>query len=275
MNLTVVAVAAGLVLGLLAGGRPRHLASHRFRWWVLLVPGFGLQVAADRILHGPAAYLAMLLGPTCLLVVLARNALLVGVGVVAVGVAANLAVLAVDDGMPVQHRAMVEAGIVSPGAHLFTVAGHRHHLQGPTDHLVVLDDRIPIRPEHQVVSIGDLILAVGVADVVFHLLRPPSGRRRVGRRRTPPPNRTGRRGAAGGSVVLAARLEVPVEGVEDRPGVGLGGAGAVGQPPTTLTGEGVAQHDEAARAELGRQVVDGLDHEGGGIPQLFQGAQHL
>jgi hypothetical protein len=275
MDLTVVAVATGLVLGVLAGGRPRHLATHRFRWWALLVPGFGLQVAADRLLHGPAAYLSMLLGPACLLAVVARNALLVGVGVVAVGVVANLAVLAADDGMPVQHRAMVEAGIVSPTAQLFTVAGNRHHLQGPADHLVLLDDRIPIRAEHQVVSIGDLVLAVGVADMVFHLLRPGSRRRRGAGRRRPSSDHTGRRGGVGGSVVLGAGLEVPVEGVEDRPGVGLGGAGAVGQPPTTLTGEGVAQHDEAAGAELGRQVVNRLDHERGRVPQLVQGAQHL
>jgi hypothetical protein len=271
MDLTVVAVATGLVVGLLAGGRLRHLATHRFRWWALLVPGFGLQVAADRLLHGPAAYVAMLLGPACLLMVVARNALLVGVGVVAVGVLANLAVLATDDGMPVQHQALVEAGIVSPGAQLFTVTGHRHHLQGPADDLVVLDDRIPIRSEHQVVSIGDLILAVGVADVVFHLLRPGSRRRRTGGRRNPSFDSAGQ-GGASGSVVLTAGLKVPVERVEDRPSMGLGARGAVGQTPAPLAGERVAQHHEAARAELGRQIMDRVDHEGGGVPQILEGA---
>ena len=42
----------------------------------------------------------------------------------------------------------------------------------------MLGDVLPVRPVHEVVSFGDLILALGLADVVFRLLRPVAEPRR-------------------------------------------------------------------------------------------------
>lgn len=170
MLLTLAALVAGGLVGLATGGKFRYAAHRRIAWWGLLVVGFGLELAADRWLTGPVGYAAMIAGPLCLLAWAAGNARLAGVGLVALGVLTNAFVLGVDRGMPVERAALVRAGIVPSQAGVVSVAGHRHHLASASDHLRLLDDRISIAPTHEVVSIGDLILAVGTADLVVHLL---------------------------------------------------------------------------------------------------------
>jgi hypothetical protein len=168
--LTIAALLIGAALGFATGGRLRHAARRRIAWWGLIVTGLGLEVVADRWLAGPFGYLAMVAGPLCLLLWAARNARLAGMGVVALGVLANLLVLGVDGGMPVRPAALTKAGIVAPTARVLSVSGHRHHVETASDHLRFLDDWIPLPPAHDVVSLGDLLLAVGAANVVAHLL---------------------------------------------------------------------------------------------------------
>jgi len=40
---------------------------------------------------------------------------------------------------------------------------------------MIISDVIPARPLREVLSFGDVIMAVGLADVLLHLLRPPAG----------------------------------------------------------------------------------------------------
>ncbi|MBO0693602.1 MAG: DUF5317 domain-containing protein [Acidimicrobiaceae bacterium] len=170
MLLPLVALAVGGLIGLASGGKLRHAAGRRIAWWWLLVAGFGLELAADRWLTGSWGYVAMIAGPLCLLGWAAGNARLTGVVFVALGVFANALVLAVDQGMPVEHAALVRAAVVSSKTAAVTLSGHRHHLASAADHLRFLDDRIALGPTRQVVSIGDVILAVGTASLVVHLL---------------------------------------------------------------------------------------------------------
>lgn len=168
--LTLVALAVGGLVGLATGGKLRRAANRRIAWWGLIVVGFGLELAADRWLTGAVGYAAMIAGPICLLVWAARNARLSGVGLVALGVLLNASVLAVDRGMPVERSALVRAAVISSEASPVSAGGHRHHVATAADHLRLLDDRIALGPSHQVVSIGDVVLAVGTASLVAHLL---------------------------------------------------------------------------------------------------------
>jgi len=102
----------------------------------------------------------------------AVNPNLIGMGVVAVGVAANALVIGVNGGMPVRARAVVAAGIAAPAEVPTLDYGYRHHQESNKDKLQVLDDRIPLPLFHEVVSFGDLILAVGVTTTVAHLFHP-------------------------------------------------------------------------------------------------------
>lgn len=172
----LVALATGLVLGLLLGGRPRHLAGKRFRWWLLLPLAVALQFVVE--LDGvPAPVTLLLVSYAYLLLFCAANLRHPGMGVVLVGIALNAVVITANGGMPVRVEAVRAARLVAPGetVHIVEV---KHRIEEPGDRLTVLGDIIPIAPLREIVSFGDLVIAVGVADLLVHLLRPARARRR-------------------------------------------------------------------------------------------------
>lgn len=182
MVLTVAALAAGLAAGVAGGGSLGAVGRRRLRLWWLLIPGFGLEALADRLGAPVAAQVAAVTGYACLLAFVVANRLLVGTGVIATGLLLNAAVVSVDGGMPVRPAAVVAAGLARPGLPVPPPAGHRHHLERPGDRFTVLDDREAFLPLHRVFSVGDLVLAVGVADAAAHLVLPATARARRRRR---------------------------------------------------------------------------------------------
>ena len=184
MTVTVLALLGGAAAGRLCGGRLRHVAGHPLRSvWVLAV-GFVLMQASGRVAVGAAATVVSLAGYACLLGFVARNPTLAGMGIVAVGLVANAAVIGINGGMPVRPAAVVAARLAPADEVADVDYGRLHHAQSPGDHLVWLDDRIPVPELHQVLSFGDLVIAMGVADVVAHLCQPR-------RRRTAGPRPSG------------------------------------------------------------------------------------
>ena len=175
MRFTLLAVAAGLVIGLLAGGRLAHLGSRNLRQWPLLLGGLAAQLLSARV-GGDASFALLLVSYGLLLAFAAANVAVVGMWLVALGIGLNLTVIATNGGMPVRESALRAAGAVEAGVPVELDPASKHHLEAPSDRLVVLSDIIPVRPLREVVSFGDVAMAVGVADVVVHLLRPP-GRR--------------------------------------------------------------------------------------------------
>jgi hypothetical protein len=169
---TGLALVLGALIGGATGGRPRYLGHHRLRGWWLVVLGFGLQVAAGRLDAGSLGTVLALVGAAALVAFAALNPHLVGIGVVAAGVIANALVIGVNDGMPVRPSAVVAAQVATRAEEPFLGYGPRHHRETSQDTLAFLADNIPIPAFREVVSFGDLILAVGVADTIAHLLRP-------------------------------------------------------------------------------------------------------
>lgn len=177
MRFTLLAVAVGLGAGVVAGGRLRHLSRRTFRAWPLLVAGVGLQVIV-RLSGDHAAGTGVLIVSVGLLLAFAvANLSTVGMWLVAAGLGLNLAVIALNGGMPVRPSALVGAGLAEPGRAGAVALSGRHHLERPSDRLTGLGDVIPLAPLREVISFGDLFMAVGSADVVFHLLAPAAGRR--------------------------------------------------------------------------------------------------
>src|SRR5262249_30814458 len=114
----------------------------------------------------------LLLSYAILLAFALANIRIAGMGLVAVGIALNTIPIAIHRGMPVDRDAVVAAKI-STAHRLGTLRLDRqHHLHRSSDKVMVLADIIPVRPMSEVVSFGDVVLAVGVADVFYHLLRP-------------------------------------------------------------------------------------------------------
>ena len=166
----MVALVTGALIGLAVPPTERRFKRPRARLVPLVGAGVVLQVLAGRLDDGPAVLVA-LGGFACLLVFTAANMHLVGMGVLTVGLAANVFVISINGGMPVRTRALVAADVIRddevPGLELH---GPRH-VERSGDHLVELGDIIPVPVVKEVVSFGDLILLVALSDVAAHLVR--------------------------------------------------------------------------------------------------------
>jgi uncharacterized protein DUF5317 len=210
-----IAVAAGVAAGVAGGGRLRSLLRARLRAGWLLVAGAALQAAVlggAVPVHGTAA-LGCILGSYAALAAFAvGNMGRPGMGVLLVGVVLNMVPIAVDGGMPFESGAIVRARIAAPADVRLLSFGTKRHLATSADRLRVLDDRFPDWPSRVVLSIGDLVIAVGTAAVVAGLLR------RVGVAGPPP---------GPDPVPIGAR-----PGPVSPPPAGRPSAGATGRPAT-------------------------------------------
>ncbi len=166
-----------LTISVLRGGRLSNLADIHLRLWWLLVVAFGLQIAADRLPDRSWAdetALGFILVSYVLLVVMVfANRDRPGMWLAGLGVLMNFTVIVLNGGMPV----LAEAAKVASG---FTIepeiTGSAKHLAvGPEVHLPFLADVIPIRfaGQGQVISLGDVFLAVGLASFLEAELRRP------------------------------------------------------------------------------------------------------
>lgn len=181
MGYLVIALAVGLVLGLALGGRPAHAALRPVQGLGALLAAVLLQVLAGIGALGSSAQLACVIASYVLLLGFGlRNVRLVGMPVVLVGLLLNLLVITVNGGMPVRAEALrrVDADLDVATVEL----GAKRQLEDEGTRLAVLGDIVPVPPIGQVLSFGDLVLAVGLADVTFRLLKPIALPRR--RRRT-------------------------------------------------------------------------------------------
>jgi hypothetical protein len=172
MLLLVVALVVGTGVGLAVGGRLRHVDTHPVAWPGLLAVGVLLEAVAGHWDLPGGSIWATVAGGVCLLGFALRNLVLTGMGIVAAGLLANIAVIGIDHGMPVDPGAVVSAGVASPLTLPAVRYGPTHHRQTAGDHLLTLDDRLPVPWGHLVLSLGDVVLAAGIADVAAHLVQP-------------------------------------------------------------------------------------------------------
>ncbi|CAN5179903.1 hypothetical protein BH24ACT1_BH24ACT1_02990 [soil metagenome] len=181
MRLALLALLAGLAVAVALGGRLANVPGERLRWpsltfvavllyWAPALLGATSSAAAVLILFSYAALLAFALA----------NLRLTGMAVVGLGLALNASVILANGGMPVDPSAVVATGLVRPDELLVIELGPGRQWLGPDDHLAVLGDIVPVAVLDEVVSFGDLVLAAGLANVAFRLLRPAAGRRSSG-----------------------------------------------------------------------------------------------
>jgi hypothetical protein len=169
----VVAIVLGGVVGLALGGRLRNLGEHRLAAWPLLAGGLVLQAVSARVSTGSDAGLVLLIASyLALLAFAAANARILGMVVVAVGLALNLVVIGANRGMPVRPSAVIDAGIAENPKDLADIElKAKHHYETPSDRLLFLADVIPVRPLREVLSLGDVVMSLGITIVISTLLR--------------------------------------------------------------------------------------------------------
>jgi hypothetical protein len=178
MGFTVVAVVVGVLFGFVTGGRVSNVNRRSLQLVWLLVLSVALQAAAELLDVGDEVGLAMVLVSYVGLSGFAiANSRLVGMPVVLVGLLCNLAAITFNGGMPVEHDAILASHAATADEIDGLDFGAKRHLADGDDALRLLDDRIPVRPSREVLSFGDLILAFGIADVIFRLLKPVELRR--------------------------------------------------------------------------------------------------
>jgi len=178
----IVAVAASR----LRGGRVANLAQASLsRPWLLFL-AVALQVAVDLGTSsgflGDASGTGWALLVTSQLVVLGfvvANRHLPGMALVALGLAFNAVVMAANGAMPVDPEAIRALGMEDP-----ELIPGKHTLLGEHTLLPWLADIIPVRPLRSIISVGDVVLGLGLVPLTHALmLRPPAGPPAVTRRR--------------------------------------------------------------------------------------------
>lgn len=172
MSFLFVTVALALGLALVSGGSLRRIAATELKHPGILAAAVGIQVVLE-VIHptgGTAGNLAsalLVVSYVFLLLFCLANLRLRGLAVVMVGIALNGAVITLNEGMPVR----------APEGTVETTT--KHHAERPSDKLTPLGDIILVPALRQSLSFGDLIMLVGLVDVLFHASRSPVTRRRL------------------------------------------------------------------------------------------------
>ncbi len=171
-------IAAGLLVGKLAGGRIAALADVKFHWWGLALAGLMLQavlfappVAAQVGTAGPALYVA---STVAVLAVLLRNLGFMGMPVMAVGAGLNLLAIASNGGyMPSSPGAWQALNGV---AALPTTAFTNSALATAATAFTYLGDVLVLPrpfPFANIFSFGDMLIGVGAALFLVWTMRRP------------------------------------------------------------------------------------------------------
>jgi hypothetical protein len=169
------AIPAGILAGLLLRGRLDGLLELKFRWAWLAVAGLLVQVVlftelGDR-LAGDAAPTVYVASTLAVLVALLRNIRLAGLPIAAIGSFLNLAAILANGGaMPADPGALRLAGFEGPGDHTNSVVLAEPALRPLTD-IFAVPAGIPLA---NVFSVGDVLIAVGVAWAIAAAMRRPA-----------------------------------------------------------------------------------------------------
>ncbi len=165
--MALLAVVMGMAAGLFARGSLRNLINARFgNTFLVGIYAAGMIAARFEIRW---SFAMMLVGMAAFVVFAFTNSLPVpGMAVVGLGLLLNLVVTANNGGMPYRASAVVSAGAVSSkSADLVPKDGVMQHAERPSDQLMALADVIPLRPLREVVSVGDVLVALGMGLVAF------------------------------------------------------------------------------------------------------------
>jgi hypothetical protein len=170
--LWLVALAAGVVVGLLSGGSVGNLSRLQFRWPWLVIAAVVVREAVlltplNRIEGARYVYVLSLVAIVAWTIAHLRR--LPAVWLVTIGAALNLLVILVNGGrMPVTPGMAME--LLSRGQ-----IG-QYVIMSPDTQLNGLADWIAFPPIPEAYSPGDIVIALGVALIVFLAARPKNDR---------------------------------------------------------------------------------------------------
>jgi hypothetical protein len=174
MRLILLTVATALLVGALAGGSLREFPTVKTRWWWLALAGVAMQFVTG----GGALETVLLLGSfVTLLVFVSANVRAAGFAVVLLGLALNAAVITANQGMPVTRGALEGSGQIATLPELTADEdGQKHFLADDDTRLLPLGDVIPVgSPIRQAISVGDILVHLGIGWFIVMAMRPREG----------------------------------------------------------------------------------------------------
>jgi len=181
MLVLVVALLFALLVPLFTHGSYKRLLATKIYWGSLLAAGLAIQIALEyaspprRYWHS-IGFGLLVASYVLVLAFCARNLVLRGMSIVLIGIACNALVIVLNQGMPVKFPPEWRD-------QTWAQATVKHHPQQPGEKLLILSDIIVLRhPFDDIMSYGDLILAVGLCDLAYNASRDPERRRSKTRR---------------------------------------------------------------------------------------------
>lgn len=168
MLLVGITLLCAIAVGYARGGRLGNLGNVRLYALWLVVAAAVAQAAVTLGAAAGARLLRSALLATSYVAVLAfvwLNRALPGMRTIFVGFALNAVVITANGGMPVSPAALRAVGAPSED-----ITPGKHRLLGEDDPLPWLADVIPVPPLPVIISIGDVVLAAGVAVLVVGLM---------------------------------------------------------------------------------------------------------
>jgi hypothetical protein len=166
------ALVVGFVVGLLLGGRPAGLARLQFRWPWLIIGGLLVQVVlfTDQVAAVVGNLGAPIYVASTALVFLGvlRNAAVPGMKIVALGAVSNLVAIVANGGyMPASRDALVALGKADATIYSNSAVVAHPALEPLTD-IFALPAWLPFS---NIFSVGDVLIALGVAVVIVRAMR--------------------------------------------------------------------------------------------------------
>jgi hypothetical protein len=173
--LILVAVALGAAL--LRGGSLESLAKTSFRRNPLLFAGLGLQVGAGfwspEWLTGGAALSVVLASNALVAAWLLFNLRLPGLALALGGLLLNVTVISLNGAMPVSQGAIADARVENS----LQDAGLKHEPMNDATALGFLGDVLVVPYLREILSIGDVLLALGIAYLAYRCAEPRARRK--------------------------------------------------------------------------------------------------
>ena len=164
----LVVVAIALIAGLFRGGSLASLAETRVRWLTLLFEGLLVQLVFDVWdppgLTDAGALGVLLLSNAAVGGFLLLNRRIHGMLIVGFGLLLNTIVITANQAMPVSASAASAAGLEPPPAISDDL---KHERLNSETRLGWLGDVIPVPGLNEVLSIGDVVLALGAGRLVY------------------------------------------------------------------------------------------------------------
>jgi uncharacterized protein DUF5317 len=175
VTIILAGLALGISIGYAVGGRLGRLARNlrlRAVWivYVALAIQVLVRVPPIKSAHEGTRLFVVLVSYAVIAVWLGlnavsqRRALRIAVALITLGWLANLAPIALNAGMPVSRYALARAGNTNPSAG--SKGFFKHVLADEHTELNGLGDVIPMRAFKTVISVGDVLLLVGIAAVI-------------------------------------------------------------------------------------------------------------